>query len=219
MAIDFSKIKFFIEGKGDKAFIRDILNLWYGAEFSKARLNELILDCEGYANLSLHIDEFQQVNEGKKREGGINIVIFDADITGREAFHGFNEKLAYLNAKKNELGINFETFLFPDNAKDGTIETLLETCIHPDHKGILDCWHEFENCVNGKGEYTIPADKSKIYVYLECLHGITNAEKEKIKDPKRDFTLTDKWILDHTQNPTLANLKTFLDNHLQQYNR
>jgi hypothetical protein len=218
MAIDFSNIKIFVEGTGDKAFIRDILKLWYKLELSKKELDELILDCKGFAKMELHLDEFQQINKGQKREGGVNIVIFDADSTGNGAFHGFNDKLLYLEAKKKELGINFETYLFPDNATDGTIETLLETCINPVHQNILDCWHDFETCVNSKGEYNTPANKSKIYVYLECLHGNTKSEKEKLKDHNRDFTNKDIWQMDdYNDNPSLLKLKQFLDNQLQQY--
>jgi hypothetical protein len=81
----------------------------------------------------------------------------------------------------------------------------------------MNCWKGFEGCVTIKNEYSIPANKSKIYVYLECLYGKTNAEKEKIKDKNRDFTLADKWIIDHHANPYLNDLKTFLDAQLQEY--
>jgi hypothetical protein len=120
----------------------------------------------------------------------------------------------YIDQVKAELNIDFNLFLFPNNKNDGTLETMLESCINPEHAGIMECWESMEKCVNGKGKYTIPADKSKIYVYLECLHGISNKEKEKIKDPNRDFTMTDKWRIDYTDNPFLKELKIFLDVYL-----
>lgn len=219
MAIDFRQIKFFVEGDGDKVFIRDILRLWYNAEFTKEQLKELIIICKGFNQIASQVDEFKQVEAGKKREGGKNIVIFDADYSGREKFHGFKDKVAYLEQAKFDLKISFDIFLFPNNADDGTLETLLESCINPKHTGIMDCWNGFEECVSTKGNYTIPANKSKMYVYLECLHGQSNSEKEKIKDPNRDFTQVDKWVIEDKQNPYLVELKTFLDKQMQQYNR
>ena len=124
------------------------------------------------------------------------------------------KKTEYLERKKTELGIEFDLFLFPNNNDDGTLETMLESCTSKQHAVIMECWNSFERCVTGKGHYTIPANKSKIYVYLECLHGITNSEKEKIKDPNRDFTLADKWTIEHVSNPNLSVLKTLLDKYL-----
>lgn len=218
MAIDFKQIKFFIEGDGDWVLVRDLLKLWYGLELSKEGLKSLLIICGGYNGINSQADEFRQTNVGQKREGGKNIVIFDADFSERAEHHGFKEKTAYLEQKKNELNIEFETFLFPNNANDGTIETLLETCINPAHLGIMDCWNGFEVCVRSLSErYTIPAGKSKIYVYLECIHSAIDGKKEKIKDKDRDFTEIDKWVMDYNKNPYLKKLKTFLDGHLQAY--
>jgi hypothetical protein len=59
---------------------------------------------------------------------------------------------------------------------------------------------------------TIPARKSKIYVYLEALLGKTRDEKEKAKDPKRDYKNTDHWNLDAD---ALQPLQEFLKRHLR----
>ena len=215
MAIDFRPFRFFVEGKGDRAFIRDTLIILYGLEIKGTnKVEDLIIDCEGFRNLSSKQKFFKEVYEGRQREGGKNILIFDADFTGRENHHGFSGKMKFLENEKKNLGITFETFLFPNNKEDGTLETLLETCIHPGHANILECWNDLEKCIDGKGKYTIPANKSKIYFYLECLLGETNTEKEKIKDPNRNFLETDKWILDFTSNPYLQRLKTFFDSIL-----
>src|ERR1039458_3923394 len=164
MAIDFSQIKIFVEGKGDFVFVRDALKIWYNSALNEEQLNELIILCDGFNQLKGKLKFLKETEVGQKREGGKNIVIFDADYSGRENYHGIHEKLAYLEEKKNELGISFESFLFPDNSNDGTLETLLETCINPEHSCIMNCWKELENCITTKGEYTIPANKSKIYV-------------------------------------------------------
>lgn len=214
MAIDIKQIKIFVEGEGDKIFVRDILKLWYGINLTNDQLKEVVIICKGYNQIKNHVDEFQQIEVGQKREGGKNIMIFDADYSGREKDHGFEEKKKYISKVKAELNIDFDLFLFPNNKNDGTLETMLESCINPEHSGIMECWENMEECVKVKGKYTIPADKSKIYVYLECLHGISNQEKEKIKDPNRDFTMNDKWKIDYTDNPFLKELKIFLDAYL-----
>jgi len=211
MALDIKLMRIFVEGDGDKVFIRDILKLWYGINLTNDQLKEVVVICKGYNQIKNHVDEFQQIEIGQKREGGKNIIIFDADYTGREKDHGFQEKKKYIDQVKTELNIDFDLFLFPDNKNDGTLETMLESCINPAHSGIMECWKNMEGCVKGKGNYTIPADKSKIYVYLECLHGVNNKEKEKIKDPNRDFTMNDKWEIDYNKNPFLKELKKFLD--------
>ena len=118
---------------------------------------------------------------------------------------------------KKSLNIDFEYFLFTDSGgEEGTIESLLETCIHPDHSGIFDCWGGFEGCVGELAkQYSIPAKKSKIYLYLECLYGKTKSEKEKIKDPNRDFLDAGKWDFDAVNNQVLKRLKDFLDVNLR----
>lgn len=214
MAIGIKQIKIFVEGDGDKIFIRDILKLWYDINLTNDQLKEVVIICKGYNQIKNHVDEFQQIEIGQKREDGKNVIIFDADYSGRELDHGFEEKKKYIDHCKAELNIDFDLFLFPNNQNDGTLETMLESCINPEHSGIMECWESMEKCVNDKGKYTIPADKSKIYVYLECLHGISKKEKEKIKDPNRDFTMKDKWKIDYTNNPFLKELKIFLDAYL-----
>jgi len=213
MAIDIKLLKIFVEGDGDKVFVRDILKLWYGINLNKDQLKELIVICKGYNQINNQIDEFKQIGVGEKREAGKNLIIFDADYNGREVNHGFTNKVAYLKGEGVKLGIDFELFLFPNNHDDGTLETMLESCINPQHVGIMECWEGFESCVQAKGRYTIPANKSKMYVYLECLCGNSNSEKEKIKDPNRDFTLTDKWVIDDKTNAFLGALKNFLNQY------
>lgn len=219
MAIDFTKIKFFVEGNGDQVFLRDILSIKFGSIFSKKRLEELIIIADGYSGIKNQIDEFKQIEKDKKREGGINIVIFDADYKNeKEATHGFKEKIAFLEGIKKEFDITFEYFLFPDNANDGTLETLLEHCIHPDNIEVLDCWRGFEQCIESKNKgYTIPANKTKIYAYLECLYGDTKDEKKKVKDPNRDFTEKDKWVFDEIKDGSFKEMFDFLNLHLSKF--
>ncbi len=52
MAIDFRNVKFFVEGEGDRIFIKDVLKIWYGLEFTKPQLNSLIVVCGGYEGIN-----------------------------------------------------------------------------------------------------------------------------------------------------------------------
>ena len=59
---------------------------------------------------------------------------------------------------------------------------------------------------------TTPAKKSKIYCYLEKLHGTSKSQKKMIKDANRDYNKTEHWNLDAEYiNP----LKEFLERNLK----
>jgi hypothetical protein len=60
------------------------------------------------------------------------------------------------------------------------------------------------------GKFTTPARKTKIYAYLEALLDDSDAQKEKIKERKRDYRETRHWDIAAT-NPVLKPLKDFLD--------
>lgn len=215
MEVGIRIVKFFVEGKSDKVFLRALLKLLYKIELNEEQWNEVIIVCGGHDGIPKQKHEFLEVNPGGKREGGNNIVLFDADYTATEKNHGFANKSMFLETIKNDFGLTFEYYLFPNNKDDGTLETLLKTCINPESEDIMSCWGNFEQCLehSGKG-FTLPAEKSRIYVYLECLHGTTKADKNKIKDLNRDFTDQRLWSFDFANNNDLIRLKTFLDKHL-----
>jgi hypothetical protein len=207
------KHRIFVEGTADQVFIRDMLKLFYDFTLNKNELKETVINIWGKDKLHEFVNDFQET-KNVKREGGNNLVIFDAD--SYEIDGGYEVRAAWLEELKKDLNIDFQYFLFTDiDEKEGTIESLLESCFHPNHTGIVDCWNGFENCVTQVSEdYTIPAKKSKIYLYLECLYGKTKTEKEKIKDPNRIFLEPDKWNFDLENNVLLNNLKAFLDKNL-----
>ncbi|MGA9637879.1 hypothetical protein, partial [Flavobacterium sp.] len=108
----------------------------------------------------------------------------------------------------------YDVFVLPNHCDTGTVEDLLEKVINKKHSQIFECWNEFENCLSKDNSLTIPAKKSKIYSYLECLHGVTNKEKDKCKDAYRDFQDENLWDIKDLENPYILKLKTFLDKHL-----
>jgi hypothetical protein len=138
--------------------------------------------------------------------GGINLVIFDAD-------KDFESRKQEIENWKSKYGLAFELFLFPNNQNAGAFENLLEKIVIDNNQPIFDCWNGFENCLQDNAskiigkKLTIPAKKTKIYAYLEVLLGETKKEKEMIKDPKRDYKNKDHWNLN---SEFLILLKEFL---------
>jgi hypothetical protein len=58
---------------------------------------------------------------------------------------------------------------------------------------------------------TTPTRKTKIYGYLEALLGISNGQKEMIKEAKRDYHNKGHWDL---SSANLSPLQQFLQNYL-----
>ena len=144
----------------------------------------------------------------------INLVVFDADAPENEG--GFAVRKREIEDWKTRHGLTFELFLFPNNEENGELENLLEGIINPQNAAIFCCWENFEECLTTKTTctktpLTIPAKKSKIYAYMEVLHGDSNCEKEKIKDPNRDFKNTQHWDL---SAQAIEPLKKFLQRHI-----
>ena len=82
----------------------------------------------------------------------------------------------------------------------------------------MDCWSDYEKALAEiklpwkQGEsLTIPAKKTKIYAYLEVLLGTSKSQKEKIKEPNREYTNKNHWNLDAD---ALNELINFLKRHL-----
>lgn len=140
-------------------------------------------------------------------QGGINIVIFDAD-------KDIEKRRAELLSIKKKYDVEFELFLLPNDQEPGALEDLLERIINPDNQPVMDCWAKYEEEL-GKVRIptkmpptlTIPAKKTKIYAYLETLLGESLSQKKLIKDPYREYENSAHWNLNADYlNP----LKAFL---------
>lgn len=88
-----------------------------------------------------------------------------------------------------------------------------------EHLEIHDFWQTYEGelekvwiPMKTPPTLTIPAKKTKIYVYLETLSGKSRHHKKQIKDANHDYENTLHW------NPGaeyLESLKEFLQKHIQ----
>lgn len=193
-----SAVRIFVEGVADERFIHDYI------KHLNIKTPE-ITPCNGWKNLENQsfINEFQKSTD----QDGINLVIFDAD----EDKEIREKQLKKISQDKN---IKFELFLFPNNNDPGALESLLENIINPENQCILDCWSVYEDELRKQHvpwkkppTPTTPANKTKIYGYLEALHGTSNKEKEKIKEKERNYLDKNLWNLD---SKYLKPLKEFL---------
>ena len=205
------KFLIIVEGDADKKFFRDYYHHLFGEE---APENSIIhpgknSDTGGLGKLKS--EETLQALRQNTDQGGVNLVIFDADENPAE-------RRATLLAIKEAYGVEFELFLLPNDKDAGALEDLLENIINPDNQPVMDCWQTYEGELakvriptKTPPTLTIPAKKTKIYAYLETLLGKSRSQKKLIKDPNRDYENTQHWNLDAEY---LEPLKEFVTIHL-----
>ena len=185
-----------VEGDADKKFIRDYYHHLFGEE---APENSIIhpgknSDTGGLGKLKS--EETLQALRQNTDQGGVNLVIFDADENPAE-------RRTELLAIKEAYGVEFELFLLPNDKDAGALEDLLENIINPDNQSVMKCWQTYEGELSKvriptktPPTLTIPAKKTKIYAYLETLLGKSRSQKELIKDRNRNYENTQHWNLD-----------------------
>ena len=189
------KFLIIVEGEADKKFIKDYYHHLFKTSAPKNSIihtGDLSGDTGGYKKLASEIN-LQQMRMNSD-QGGVNLVIFDADSD-------YQVRWEELSSLKGQYGVEFELFLFPNNQDAGALEDLLENIINPNNRPIFDCWKNYEDELSkleipGRTPppLTTPAKKTKIYGYLEAL--LLKHEKEKIKDKKRDYKNPLHWDLD-----------------------
>lgn len=195
-------ITIFVEGDADKKFLIDFVKYVCEANsisLSHCDLDKIIIKTGGWTKISSKEEgkSIRDKMEQTTKRGGINLIIYDAD-------DDVAERKCQLQEYAQDYNLKYEVFLLPDDNNPGTLEDLLERLINPENQCVLDCWKRYEEDLKEqiipwkypKQRPTTPSSKSKIYAYLEALVGTTNSEKERIKDPKRDFTVQNHWHLD-----------------------
>lgn len=201
-----SKVCIFIESDKETTneghFVRHMATLVYAANSKEIE----IVGTGGYTNL----DQFAVQMQRNTDNGIKNLVIFDADFP-KEG--GFEKRKAELLCVKEEMGVDFELFLFPNNQDDGTFEHLLEHLATEEHKGLLECFEGYESCIRGRNnpKYVSPDQKAKMYAYVSTQKK-NNKETTEFKKGNWYFDRAGWWNLDVDY---LTPLKDFLSSHLE----
>ena len=199
------KFLIIVEGEADKKFMED----YYHHLFQTPAPKNSIIHTGGYKKLADEVILRQmQMNTD---QGGVNLVIFDAD-------DDYKTRWEELSSLKEQYGVEFELFLFPNNQDAGALEDLLENIINPNNRPIFDCWKNYEDELSKleipdrtPPPLTTPAKKTKIYGYLEALLGESKKEKKMIKEKERDYENALHWDLDAEY---LERLEGFIDVNL-----
>lgn len=207
------KFLIIVEGEADKKFIKDFYHHLFKTSAPKNSIihtGDLSGDTGGYKKLASEIN-LQQMRMNSD-QGGVNLVIFDADSD-------YQVRWEELSSLKEPNGVEFELFLFPNNQDAGALEDLLENIINPNNRPILDCWENYEDELKKleipdrtPPPLTTPAKKTKIYGYLEALLGESKKEKKMIKEKERDYENALHWDLDAEY---LKRLKEFLSENIK----
>jgi hypothetical protein len=190
-----------VEGEADAKFIKDFVR----QRFSTELLDKHLIRCSGSGNLK------KQQFEQYALQGSTSLIIFDADSQKQRTTYAqtrarieqeMTELQSLIAVNRPTVELWFEIFLLPNNEDEGDLETLLERIINPANQPILDCWQSYEQCLgkiprDGMVSLTLPARKSKIYSYVEVLHGSSEKEREQAKEALRDYTNTHDWQLTH----------------------
>jgi hypothetical protein len=169
-------VTIFVEGKADKRFIEDFIIHHFSQDiFKKIKF----VDVKGKDSVHLVSNEFIKNSD----QEGTNLLIFDADSD-------YAERVEELEKQKQELGIDFELFLFPNDKDVGDLESLLLNLTVSAHKGIFECFKPFNDCLLGKNSnYNVPSLKTQIYSYLDF-------QRLEPKENERNYII-DCWDLNN----------------------
>jgi len=212
-----TKLFIFVEGKADVIFLRDFLSFCYKDLEIKFKKNKNYkLDCNLLKeNLEIKIIEgggYTLVESAKTLfenhivDGYKIIVIQDADNPNKQD-GGVELRLEYLLNIKRKLNLEFEVFLFPNNEKDGDLETLLLQIVNQDYFAkSFNCYKKYSDCVKQIADIEfgdeLLEDKNLIFNYFRTFNGMENA-----KEVNRIFN-EDYWCF---TSETLSPLKSFLE--------
>lgn len=154
------------------------------------------------------LHKFQTILQENTFNGGINLVIYDADSHHNGG--GYSKRKIHYNTHKKTLDIEFDLFLWANNHSDGDFETMLMQIILPKHKGLIDSFNQYAKRIRrmsrGKIKYKIPGNKGCIHSYISAMP-MKRKEKELFAKGYWGFENKDYWNLD---SEYLLPLKKFL---------
>jgi len=184
-----------VEGDEDVRFLEDFIEYHFGKKIDRT---SFIL--VGGKSESLHQ---VQVDIQKSSENNRNVLIFDADD---KDFQTTSDKI---NIQMGKLNLKFHsTFLFPNNAEQGNLESLLMKSVTAGNEKLFVCIEDYAKCKLSLGlKKPRPiTEKEKIFIY----HG-SFEDSKSAQGSKRSYFDASIWDL-KCQN--LEPLKEFLKTNL-----
>lgn len=175
----------FVEGDNDRSFVERLLNHLQLPNF------EMEIIGGGVSKLEISRPTIMRHHAEGKRVA----IILDADTD-------IDDRRAQFIAEKIRLGIPADHLFFvPDNIRPGCLETLLEEIAVTRHRGLYECFSQYEECVRGlSDEYQLPGRKARVYAFCEA---VGDGPRER----DRDYGNANYWNLDAA---SLNPLKGFL---------
>ena len=172
-----------------------------------------LIHMRGVANL------FNETNmnllSSKTAEGSNCLAILDADTVAKG--WGYACRKADVEHKQQEHDVEFPFFLYPDNASDGDVETLMETLARQDlHPTFFSCFRQYEMCVGGELDaqgnqrYNTPDLKGKLHTYMSA-QKLSSSQHRRLGRGDWMFDDLSYWDLGRdTIQPLIAFLKANL---------
>ncbi|MDE2731451.1 MAG: hypothetical protein OXI38_08665 [Bacteroidota bacterium] len=181
-----AKAVVYVEGPSDQRFMNCLLD-----DFGLAEDIEIRVIGGGIPALRLVALPIRRAREAGKDVA----IILDADENPAEQRAGLERELDALEVEVSS------SFLIPNDADAGCLETLLEQSVHSEHRAVMNYFERYKSCLDElTGPYELPLGKAKIYAY--CL-----AVGTPPQPAERDYLNRDYWNLDA---PTIKPLKEFL---------
>ena len=175
------------EGKADVVFLKALLQ--------DLDLRGIEVRRMGGDYTKLGSDAVQNLIRRASDQGRRVAAVLDADSSIKSARSEYERIVA-------ESGLPIDrVFFVPNDADAGDLEYLLEKLVAEAHRSVLDCFKEYEDCLNvADPGYVTPNRKARIYAYCEAI----GCEP---KEDRRDYLNRSWWNLDAS---ALAPLKRFL---------
>lgn len=174
-----------------------------------------IIPIDGWTNIFRDTIMMKAVSNSDN--GGINLIVFDADYPQKEN-GGYENRLNKIKSGLVENGIDANVFLWPDNASNGDFETLLEEIARKDlYPEYFDCFGDYEKCVSGPKnvdgsyKYHSPNQKARIFTYISSMQ-LGKKQRDKLGSGHWMFENEQYW---HINSEKLNPIVKFLRRYLQ----
>lgn len=186
-------------------------------ELMPGNITVLIAYTGGWTRLPSFDNQFREARDSQGR----NLIIFDADFDAvMYPQGGPTKRTAAIRDLIAEFEPSPEIYLFPGPNREGNIETLLLSLIHPTHQCVMDCFDLYDECLaqysdpaTGQRLYYIPSEKRRVYDYVNVLP-LSHDERRRHQDEggQKIFENPEWWNL---TAGTILPLRTFLDRYVQ----